>query len=359
MPGLEAGELPFVGPATADQINAILSTGTCAALECFRRDLEVTDSRGVRRRGTDGAATRAKFASLPGVAARTASRWWYAGLRSFEDVEHAAQPGGLLSPDGAFPLSVEQAFSLRHRKDLLEPVPPQDIDEVMETVLQTLGQVSFPGWSVSLAGGGRRGTAAHDVDLLATHPSECIEVLPESGESIVSLLVARLVADGKMVDAHTAMCRVQQGLMGSHIEHIKQEHAKEESDAPGRQTLDRFDHIYGVFCTSRGKYRRFDVIFIPQEEYGFGELGWIGSRTFLRFQRQHAKELGMYLNSHGLFVKQAHGSRLVPQEGPPKRKDGSESWPPGWSEDRRVRSEKDVFDLLEMPYRPPEDREAL
>ena len=41
-----------------------------------------------------------------------------------------------------------------------------------------------------------------------------------------------------------------------------------------------------------------DVILAPCEEFAFALVGWIGSRTYLRFMRAHAKDLGMFLNSH-------------------------------------------------------------
>ena len=39
--------------------------------------------------------------------------------RLFEDVEEAAQPGGPLAQDGAYPLTIGQMFSLKQRKDIL------------------------------------------------------------------------------------------------------------------------------------------------------------------------------------------------------------------------------------------------
>ena len=60
----------------------------------------------------------------------------------------------------------------------------------------------------------------------------------------------------------------------------------------------RFDHIYGLGRTAAGAWRRLDVILVPPEEWAFGLLGWIGSRAYLRFQRQLAKDRGCYLNSH-------------------------------------------------------------
>lgn len=61
----------------------------------------------------------------------------------------------------------------------------------------------------------------------------------------------------------------------------------------------RFDHLFGMFKTKEGKARRLDLIFVPPEELGFGTLGWIGGKQFLRFMRAYAdNETSMHLNSH-------------------------------------------------------------
>lgn len=65
-----------------------------------------------------------------------------------------------------------------------------------------------------------------------------------------------------------------------------------------RWPLPRFDHIYGVRRTAAGKVRRLDIILAPSEEFAMALVGWTGSRTYLRLLRQHAKDVGMYLNSH-------------------------------------------------------------
>lgn len=186
-------------------------------------------------------------------------------------------------------------------------------------------------------------------DFLVTHPTESIE-------EVVLPLRDHLIAAGHLFPPGQAMCRVQHGLLPDHIAKIKADHLKDPGSAPGYQTLDRFDHIYGMFRSATGKVRRMDVIIAPADEFGFALLGWIGSRTFLRFQRQHAKDLGMFLNSHALMVKEAGGSYLVPQERPPRRRVGGVGWHPGWSHARAVTKEEEVFELLEIPYRPPIDR---
>ena len=64
----------------------------------------------------------------------------------------------------------------------------------------------------------------------------------------------------------------------------------------------RFDHIYGVYRTKARHYRRMDIVICPADEWAMALVGWIGSRQYLRFMRQHAKDLGMFLNSHRQVV---------------------------------------------------------
>jgi hypothetical protein len=54
-----------------------------------------------------------------------------------------------------------------------------------------------------------------------------------------------------------------------------------------------------MYKTKEGKARRLDLIFVPPEELGFGTLGWIGGKQFLRFMRAYSDdECRMHLNSH-------------------------------------------------------------
>ena len=62
--------------------------------------------------------------------------------RTFQDVEEAAKPGGMLAQGGAHPLTVPQAFSLRHRRDLLEDLPEKDVQEMRAVVLDILSSIA-------------------------------------------------------------------------------------------------------------------------------------------------------------------------------------------------------------------------
>lgn len=223
---------------------------------------------------------------------------------------------------------------------------------MLAAVESGLTKVSYPGWRVEIVGGAARGDAFHDADILVTHPTQPLD-------GVVLRLHDYMVSVGQLIPRNKAMCRIQSGLLPNHIDKIKAEHLKQPGAAPSHQTLDRFDHIYGMFRTAGGAVRRLDIIIAPHDEFAFAMLGWIGSRMFLRLQRQHAKDMGMFLNSHGLFVKEENGSYLVPQEHAPRMPGGGSgecSWPPGWDLGRPVVLESDVFELLRTPYRVPKDR---
>ncbi|KAL6778106.1 hypothetical protein ACKKBG_A16945 [Auxenochlorella protothecoides x Auxenochlorella symbiontica] len=344
------GQLPFVGPATAEQISDIIRTGTCDALVKFRANLVVKDSRGTPRPDTIGGATRAAFHALPGVGQRTAKHWWDLGLRSYEDLDAAVAEGGLLSQGRKGALSVAQHFSLKHRADLLQGTSAEDVAEAVSRVLESLTRSSgVDGWTVEVVGGEARGGAAHDTDLLVTHKTRGVD-------HAVQGLLDDLVASGYLFSPSEAMCLVQEGLMPSHLERMRKDLELEDSAAPGVQSLDRFDHIYGVRRTAAGKVRRLDIILAPSEEFAMALVGWTGSRTYLRLLRQHAKDVGMYLNSHRLLRKIDGKARLVPDEAPPIVKGGREAWPVGWHAGRRILRQEDVFELLGVPYREPADR---
>ena len=81
----------------------------------------------------------------------------------------------------------------------------------------------------------------------------------------------------------------------------------------------------------RSKYFRMDIEFLPEDEWGSGILYFTGSRAFNISMREKAKKLGYKLNESGLY-RLRDGQRV-----------------PAYSE-------QDIFDVLKMPYVPPNRR---
>lgn len=93
--------------------------------------------------------------------------------RSLEEIEEAAKPGGQLAKGGEAPLTVSQAFSLRHRGDLLEKCTREDVDEMRQGVLETLTKIAggFPDTCKISASRMRKGLPDHKSQCLCT--AEC------------------------------------------------------------------------------------------------------------------------------------------------------------------------------------------
>ena len=57
-----------------------------------------------------------------------------------------------------------------------------------------------------------------------------------------------------------------------------------------------------------------------------------------------------------LMRKEGQQSCVVPQEGPPFDRNGTPWWPSGWDENRAVKDEGDIMELLGVPRREPHER---
>ena len=59
-----------------------------------------------------------------------------------------------------------------------------------------------------------------------------------------------------------------------------------------------------------------------------------------------------------LMRKVGNESFLIPDEKPPLNREGQEWWPAGWSRERRIDRQQDLFELLDIPYREPGNRQC-
>ena len=85
-------------------------------------------------------------------------------------------------------------------------------------------------------------------------------------------------------------------------------------------------------CPSGGQNVRLDIEFVPIESWGTALLYFTGSKNFNVYMRSVAKKKGYLLNEHGVFIVKTGRKAL---ENP---------------------TEEDVFELLGIPYTPPERR---
>jgi DNA polymerase lambda len=133
---------------------------------------------------------------------------------------------------------------------------------------------------------------------------------------------------------------VDRGLMGQLVGELERrgfvtDHITQPKPYDGRRAV----HYMGVCRLEGGPHHRIDLKLYPVEQYAFALLYFTGSDLFNREMRMVASERGLILGDHGV-------RRQERNVGKPWR---NSKLPPCFTE-------KDVFQLLEMEYRPPNQR---
>jgi DNA polymerase mu len=234
------------------------------------------------------------------------------------------------------------------------------------------------GWRVVPVGGARRSRASHDADFVIAHPSlRTAEALRASGA--FAALVSGLDATGRLARAPGAFRQILEYPPGAFAERAKALDA--ELDGARQGNLDLHSKLFGLFlcgggsassASAGGRYRRLDAVVVPFAQLPFATVGWTGSKCYNRLLRHHASRRGLCLTSHALvrrgdrrWVGQVADDPEMARRGlppgppaPSRDADGNDWWPPGWDENRRVETERDVFELLGVPYREPNERDA-
>jgi DNA polymerase mu len=119
-------------------------------------------------------------------------------------------------------------------------------------------------------------------------------------------------------------------------------------------TMDSHSRFFGIFRSeSSGLVRRIDIVVCAWLEYPFALMSWTGSRMYNRYLRLHAQTCGMTLGGHLLYRHAKSGSAggIVPYE--LAQGVGGVTLPDGV-----VRTERDIFALLGLPYVPTHARNA-
>ena len=96
-----------------------------------------------------------------------------------------------------------------------------------------------------------------------------------------------------------------------------------------------------MYQTTKIKHRRLDIIVVPYDEHACALIYFTGSAHFNRSMRLLARHMGMSLSEHSL-------NRNVARKGTEKLNTG---------ERMATASEEDVFRLLNLKYRSPEERD--
>ncbi|XP_008287148.1 DNA polymerase lambda [Stegastes partitus] len=236
------------------------------------------------------------FNNIWGAGAKTAQMWYQQGFRTLEDVRTKAH------------LSNAQKIGLKHYNDFLDRMP-RDEAAAIEKVVRDAAQAIDSALVAMACGSYRRGKATcGDVDVLISHPDG------KSHKGVFSKILQSLHDSGFLTDD-----------LVSHEDNGEQKKYMGVCRLPGLGQ----------------RHRRLDIIVVPYNEFACALMYFTGSAHFNRSMRAFAKTKRMSLSEHSLnkdVVRQGsikvHGGTPLPTS-----------------------AEKDVFNLLGIPFRLPHERD--
>ncbi|KAL9604499.1 MAG: hypothetical protein Q9219_000464 [cf. Caloplaca sp. 3 TL-2023] len=255
------------------------------------------------------------FLSIYGVGFAQASQWVEQGHRTLRD---------LLSDKVS--LTRNQRIGIDHLEDFSARIPRKEVEQHGKIVRDAIQQVD-PTLELTIGGSYRRGAAdSGDVDFIVTKPGAGIEVLRTI---VLDTLIPRLFASN----------------------YLKASLAAASTSRPS-SSLSSGSKWHGCAClpgpssfanpnNKRKPWRRVDFLLVPHEEMGAALIYFTGNDIFNRSIRLLASKKGYRLNQHGLWRDVMRGK-------------GRERMTQGNLVEGR--SERRIFEILEVPWRPPNHR---
>ena len=237
------------------------------------------------------------FMKIHGVGVAQASIWIDQGFRTMDDLTEKAS------------LTKNQKIGIAHYKDFLARIPRVEVEKHGKIVREAVRKADDT-VQVTIGGSYRRGAAdSGDIDFIITKPDSPIGNLRSV---IFDTVIPRMFASNYL----------RAGLATS---------AKDDGSK-----------WHGAACLpGTSTWRRIDFLLVPWTEMGAALIYFTGNDIFNRSIRLLASKKGMRLNQHGLWrdvlrgqsrERITHGSLV------------------------ESKSERRIFDILEVPYRPPEHR---
>ncbi|KAK4205258.1 hypothetical protein QBC40DRAFT_190251 [Triangularia verruculosa] len=281
----EAYTLPNIGHRIADKIEEICNTNTLRRLNYANQEPmdKVLDL----------------FLKIHDVGLARANKWISQGYRTLDDLVKKAD------------LTSNQKISIEHYTDLTSRIPRAEVAQLAAFV-QREAFLLDPDVELVVGGSYRRGAdSSGDVDFIITKRgtssssqlipfmNSLISVLYEKGFLTATLSQSRRESEGSKF---LGCCRLPPG----------------------------------------GRWRRIDLLLVPETEYGAALIYFTGNDIFNRSLRLLAGKKGMRLNQRGLFggVMRGKGRVKVTAEG--ELVEGG--------------SERRIFEVLGVRWRAPEER---
>ena len=224
-------------------------------------------------------------------------------------------------------LNHHQLLGIKYFKDITIKIPRLEVSKI-EKYLQIVTRNMNPNLVIQCCGSYRRGRdRSGDADGLMTHtllktPEDVEQDRNENG-NILSHLASVLTKLGFLTDHLTE---------DGHTKYMGFCKLPSKKNKQTGEVLECYD-----------LHRRIDVRFVPYNSYGSALLYFTGSKNFNTMMRRKAIKMGYKLSEYGLF-------RVVKDDNGKVMKDIT-------GEQLPTPTEEDVFRILEMEYKTPQERD--
>lgn len=240
------------------------------------------------------------FMGIYQVGLPTATKWIAQGHRSLEDLKLNAN------------LTSNQTIGIDHYDDFLSRIPRNEVMAHSEIVRKACVKAD-PKFQLVVGGSYRRGAAdCGDIDLIITKENASLE---DIGTILTQTVIPQLFAEGFL----------KVGLATSSL-----------------TSRDQGSKWHGASALPNSPvWRRLDLLFVPWEEFGAALIYFTGNDIFNRSIRLLASRKKMRLNQHGLYGDVLRGEKRE------------------WITQGKLlesRSEERIFEILGVPWRPPQHR---
>jgi DNA polymerase beta len=242
------------------------------------------------------------ISSIIGIGEKQAQKFIDLGVKSADDLVDKVKKGKIKVND-------KIKLGLKYHKVYKIKIPRSEMDDISEFLLESLEEYNDK-CTGQLCGSYRREkTISNDIDLLITHPKlKTMDDLTEAFE--------------------------KKNYLKGFINYLHDEKFLLD-DLTGKNVTTK----YMGFCRyKKHSIRRIDIRFVPYLSYPLSLLYFTGSSVFNKKMRKRAMSFNMLLNEYGLY-------KIT------KTKDGTKKY-----KQIIVKSEKDVFDELDMDYVAPKNR---
>lgn len=251
----QARSLNGVGEKTAQKIMEIIETGALRRVDAER---------------TEDVAVVQLFQGIYGVGQTVAYTWYFAGLRTLDDVKQRK---------GGIELSSVQEIGLKYYDDINTRMPREEARDIFEEI-RAIALCLDPKLFVEIMGSYRRGkSTCGDIDVM----------------------ISRSPDDGK----------THAGIVPKLLSALRSAGIITEDLSLSLDAADNLEVTYRGLCirpTKTGQEnrsrirRRIDILAIPWESRGAASIYYTGDDIFNRSLRLKANKMGYSLNQRGLFA---------------------------------------------------------